>query len=498
MPIGDYCYAVLSTAAKEIRAESQSSRETRMAYKEAIKKCVTHRGDLIQFASEDVGGETEDAQALAQTTIAKAAKGQKKEQKKDRNGEMVEVTEGDLTLHVRSTEGFGGGDQIRVGDCPYTISNIDSPTSITLTAQLQQDHREETSVVVTKAAELTWLQVVRAALANDITAVHYVPDTIGQYKKQVALYAAVEAIHLLTDKWRRDKEVALAAVVKVQNLQHIPEESEAYAEVVDAAINKSASALQFVSETLRKTWKVAELAVNKDGMTLKYVPESNQSYKEVVLAAVRQNGQALKFASDRLRRTKEVAEAAVSKDGSSLQHVPDDCDQIEEVVRAAIRKRRDAFNFASEQLRDTEEVVLAAVKENPAALESASSNLLRAKKVAMKAVEIDGLVLKYVPDSNVAYEEVVKAAIKQNGQALEHAAEPFQDMDEVVLAAVVNPDWGHDQYRRLFDLHDDTCALECAVSVLHELFFCHGLYGPSGVAVRCCRGVQTGAQDAND
>ncbi|EFC41087.1 protein kinase [Naegleria gruberi] len=176
-------------------------------------------------------------------------------------------------------------------------------------------------------------------------------------------YAAVKfdfSLKLISEKWRHDKQVVLAALTK----KRIDE--------------NSSSAPAFKNHQHHHSQQNHEKEDN----------QNNAAASELFLVG------------DELKKDREVVMAAIQSAPGAIQDISDEFRNDREIVMLALKSDRIAFKSASEELRRDKEVVFMAIQHEPFSFMFASEELKTDRQVVLEAVALNYRVFKYLPKGN--------------------------------------------------------------------------------------------------
>jgi len=187
-------------------------------------------------------------------------------------------------------------------------------------------------------------------------------DPVGaafQHEKQIVLdnVRAGKSLNTLDEKYRRDKDVVLAAVkLNVCQLQHALPEVTGDIDAMLDCLCAHPVARCYVAPELWLQREFVYRAVQLDGLLLEDAPTFKDDF-EVVLAAARNNGYALRHAGFLARANKEIVLAAAQQQGCCICHASDALRRDREVALAAVRCKRMAMVHVRGGLQKDPEVL---------------------------------------------------------------------------------------------------------------------------------------------
>lgn len=162
-------------------------------------------------------------------------------------------------------------------------------------------------------------------------------------------------------------------------------------------------------------------------------PEA-QDDKELVQIAVKKNGSALQFASKRLRNDFETVMIAVRKTGWSLEFASEALQDNLEIVMAAVKSDGSAYQFASEKLHNNSKVVIEATRTDSNIIDEIPEELLSNYEIAKNLIKLDPLTIRYFDeDMLVANVDLLKIAIKGSSDACMYLPESIWSHKDILM-----------------------------------------------------------------
>ena len=149
-------------------------------------------------------------------------------------------------------------------------------------------------------------------------------------------------------------------------------------EIVEYAVRKSGSNLQFAEDRWRKNVDIVLLAIATDASAIRFAAPSLRDNRTFILGAATINGAVL----NKLRNTpwlkdRSIVLAAVGSYGHALEQLKRFQDD-EEIVRAAATQNGFALQYASPRLKRQLEVCLVAYRQNRDALKHCDKSIREA------------------------------------------------------------------------------------------------------------------------
>lgn len=125
----------------------------------------------------------------------------------------------------------------------------------------------------------------------------------------------------LDEKWKRDKDVAIAAVkANCYALKYFHNDLKNDKDVLLAALDRNLTVLQSIDDDLKKDRNFFFEVIKKVPILLRDAHQDLKDDKELVLAAVERNGNAIFHASDRLKKDRMVIDAAYRQNPASMKY----------------------------------------------------------------------------------------------------------------------------------------------------------------------------------
>lgn len=220
----------------------------------------------------------------------------------------------------------------------------------------------------------------------------------------------------LTEEWKADRDVVLAAVRS---------RGEGY------LLGHAAKALRADREVVLQAVKAGDDVVEP----FAYADEELQGDPDFVHQIVEIRGSAVTFASPELKRDRRIALAAVQNDGDAFMCINTSLQEDPDFVLEAVRVCGSVLRFVSDELRGNRWIVLEAVQNDGTALQFASQDLRADADVVFQAVRTFGLALVFASDKLKENHQIVLRAIHNDGRALNYANEELKkDRDLMALA----------------------------------------------------------------
>eukprot|EP00439_Symbiodinium_sp_Y106_P007600 s4736_g1.t1 len=234
-------------------------------------------------------------------------------------------------------------------------------------------------------------------------------------KLQVMLLSDGEALAYATEEFRRDRDLALAALRQTgKALRHIRGALLADEEIVELAMASHPLALARAAKAARKNPKLAAKALNADPDMIRFLHPDLLGNEAFLMPHIEKNGLLLEHVR---RQTSKIAAAAVEQNPLALafckaHHI------TEPMVMTAVAKNGLALRFVPAQFK-LRQVVLVAVGQNPRA----------AKYVGAKALLLDAVrdyphALKFARSEFLADADVVSMAFETDKTSLRYATKP--------------------------------------------------------------------------
>ncbi|CAB9523686.1 expressed unknown protein [Seminavis robusta] len=219
-----------------------------------------------------------------------------------------------------------------------------------------------------------------------------------------------------------------------------------------------------IKRLMKRCWQIIEF-VNPDlladrdflmetfdygcGLTLQFAsPEILSDKQCVLLASFRYGSQQLHFASPELRDDPEVMLAATKASLSAIEFASDRLKCDRQFVLEAVMLRREQFaawsnlphalEFVDESFRHDYEIAMEAVKQNCMALDLLPEKFRADRHLVMAAVQASPYpwCLQWAAEPLNDDEEIVMAAVESCGGSLEFASERLKASRDIVLVAV--------------------------------------------------------------
>jgi hypothetical protein len=273
--------------------------------------------------------------------------------------------------------------------------------------------------------------VALAAVKIDGTNLYFLQNELKN-NKEIVLAAVMQsgfALEWVSYELKEDREIILNAMKSYGYLEIVPEKYKDDEEIVLAAIesNHNLKAFRHASARLRNKLEVVEAAINKAGSSLEFVSDRFKNNKDIVLKAVNNSGYSLQYASEELRNDKEVVLAAVKKHADSLRYASEELKYDIDLVDIVINDKNgfSAFQYLAAPLRNNYELCLKACENNGGNIEYINEEFKKDKKIVLAALRaakdthrvlLQSLELKNQIGNNDPIEYLEKAILHEEMQ----------------------------------------------------------------------------------
>jgi len=159
-----------------------------------------------------------------------------------------------------------------------------------------------------------------------------------------------------------NKKEALKIVKKYKfgwELEKLPDKFKKDKEVVLAAVKQHFGTFEYADKSLKKDKDVVVAALKQHAINLYYADKSFRKDKKIISLLIKKNQArfALDLADESLKKDKKIVLAAVQKDGTSLEYADESLKKDKKIVLAAVKQEDYALEYADESLKKDKDIL---------------------------------------------------------------------------------------------------------------------------------------------
>ena len=200
-------------------------------------------------------------------------------------------------------------------------------------------------------------------------------------------------------------------------------------DIVSSAVQKYPTALQFADTHLRRDRHIVEEAIKKDGTTLQFADEVLKDDLMLAIQAIGQNPRAYHHISDRLKRSYILVQLAATKCPQVLRSAPLEVRSNREVMATIVSTHTVVKNIDPYDNSQSPQYAFAYV----------SDVLKNDDEIAKKAVQAHGRALQHLPENYRNNEMFAEWAIVQDPDAFRFIGDALKQTRSLAIQTVRHP-----------------------------------------------------------